>query len=495
MSEFAYNFIHSLRMREKAYFKRYAQLQSNSAKKNYLRLYEALEQQEYYDKNQLLKRFEGEPLSRHFSSEANYLAEQLLNSLTNFHFETSNSRKLIKLILQIDLLTERGFRKKAQKVLNKAKKMADKFEEFSIKLKLIQLEEELLFKHGILHFTQQLQVLQEERSQITQKIQNLNELRLLREQIRELQFSAGFVRQPEKFPHLFANPILDEEQHALSLNAKENWHYIQCLRHYLLLDFRAAKIANHTYFLFFKQHASFFKQKKLLPVLSNLLYFSALDKDQELFAVALSELQQLETEKEVDQHYVKYIKYARILELYYQTNDSTNTRVILTEAQPFTKNHHHELGGTERDYLVRLIIRAHIQAQQWEEAQDWINFWYKVKEANHAINILKLFSLIIYCELDYRHLLASERISSTKLLQKLKQYGPLEKQFLQFFKKWNKIPTAELGDQLILLEELIADLEDLEVQNIQQMPLVFFNFKAWATQKRDRIEQQLHRKS
>lgn len=484
MSAFIFNFIQSMRMREKAYFKRYAQLQSDNPNKNYLRLYDAIESQPSYSKEQLLDTFKNERLSKHLSSEIHYLSEQLFNSLINFHFETSNYRKLIKFILQIDLLTERGFRKKAQKILNKAKKLAYHFEEFSIILKLIQLEEELLFKHGILNFTQKLHQLKEEREHITKKIQNLNELRLLREQTRELQFSEGFIRKPKNYPHIFENDLLNNQEQALSLNALENWHYIQCLRKYLLLDFKSAKTANIYYLQFFLDHEQFFRKEKILPVLSNLLYFSALDQDQNAFDQALTQLESLEADKDLDQPYIKYIKYARLLELFYQLDDHKATSQLLKETDPFIKAHHNELGSTERDYLTRMIIRAHLHIRKLDEIQDWINFWYKVKESNHALYLIKLLSLIVYCEMEYKALLEAELSSSTKLLRKLKQLGPLENRMLSFFKKWIKISPQNLQERIALLDELQIDLDALRYREVQQMPFIFFNFGKWCAHKK-----------
>ena len=76
----------------------------------------------------------------------------------------------------------------------------------------LQMEEEILFSHGILHFTVHLEKLKKEREEITQKIQNLNELKLLKVLARELQFlDMPQITNPENYPRLFANPFLEGE--------------------------------------------------------------------------------------------------------------------------------------------------------------------------------------------------------------------------------------------------------------------------------------------
>ena len=107
------------------------------------------------------------------------------------------------------------------KVLKQAKSLAYHFEEFTIIFQLIQMEEEILFSHGILHFTAHLEKLKKEREEITQKIQNLNELKLLKVLARELQFiDMPQITNPENHPRVFANPFLEDKKNINSLKAQ-----------------------------------------------------------------------------------------------------------------------------------------------------------------------------------------------------------------------------------------------------------------------------------
>ena len=57
MSKIIFDFIHSMAMREKAYFKRFAATYSNNVKKNYLELYDFIENMKVYDARELKAHF------------------------------------------------------------------------------------------------------------------------------------------------------------------------------------------------------------------------------------------------------------------------------------------------------------------------------------------------------------------------------------------------------------------------------------------------------
>ena len=482
MKDLTFDFVSSLTFREKAYFKRFSQTYSDDKNKNYLKIYAFLEKQKKYDDNALKAFFEDENFVKYLSSEKHYLLEQLLNSLINFHFHTSTFRKLTKWILYINILSEKGFRKKAMKVLKQAKILAYRHEEFTVILQLIQMEEEILFSHGILNFRMQLEILKEEREEITRKIQNLNELRLLKVQARELQFEdQPHVSKPEKYPHIFANEFLEDEANINSLKARDVWFYIKSVAAYLLRDFKASQLCNRDNLLFFEEYDYLFNNNHKLPILSNYLYLSAKVKDEKSFHEGLDKLKALEAEKDIDSEYIGYIKYARLFELFYKTENTESTRKILPEVEAFLLKSKEHLGSTEVDYLLILIIRACIESNQFPKAQQWLNVWYKSETLQVSLNIVKLFTMITYYELRYLPLLEYEISSTYKALKKRKQLRKLERLFIRFFKKFIKNPSPEksLKDLQILSSNLLEIKEDPDENVLFEQ----FDFLKWCERK------------
>ena len=231
MSVFLYDLIHSLNMHEKIHFKRYSKIHGDKKDKVYLRLYDALESMPSYNRQDLADLMD----KKNFQTLVpynKYLADQILKSLVNCHWDKSPFQKLNKKVAFIETLIDKGFRKEALKRLQKAKKEAYKKEEYNFVLKLIQMEIDLLFQHGILNFTKQLNKLQDESNQLIKKINNFHQLRLLKEQIRELQFLNVhiYLANPEEFDHILNHPLLQNHSSALSIRAKEVWHYIRVVK-------------------------------------------------------------------------------------------------------------------------------------------------------------------------------------------------------------------------------------------------------------------------
>jgi hypothetical protein len=482
MADLTFDFVSSLTFREKAYFKRFSQTYSDKENKNYLKIYSFLEKQKKYDEKALKEFFADEKFIKYLSSEKHYLLEQLLNSLINFHFGTSTYRKLIKWILYINILSEKGFRKKAMKVLKQAKSLAYHNEEFTIIFQLIQMEEEILFSHGILNFTAQLETLKKEREDITTKINNLNELRLLRVQTRELQFEDNpHISNPEKHPRVFANPFLEDKKNINSLKAKDLWFYIQSTKLYLIRDFKKSQISNRDHLAFFEKHEYLFSYNHKLPLLSNYLYLSAKVKDEKSFYEVLEKLTDLEGKKGIDTDYLNYIKYARIFELYYKTENKKATKALIPEVGQYLDKSKDQLGSTEVDYILILMIRACIETFQFSKAQQWLNLWYKTETLDVSFSIIKLFTMITYYELGYLPLLQYEINSAYKILKKRKKLHKLERLFIRFFKKYIKDPNIKKNQKALLsLKNALTELHDDPNENIL---FEQFDFLKWCERK------------
>lgn len=482
MSDLVFDFVQSLTLREKAYFKRYAQLYSDSKEKNYLKIYNYLEKQQIYDEAALKRTFHKETFIKYLSSEKHYLLEQVLNSLINFHANNSINRKLQKLILYINILSEKGFKKKATKTLKQAKTLALKHEEFTVVLQLIQMEEEILFSHGILDYVQQLKTLKEERETITKKIQELNELRLLKAQARELQYEfIPHVSQVIHYPHIFNHKLLKDVESIQSLKAKEVWHYINSIIHYLVRDYKKSLKGHIAYLEFYETNEFLFQKNQKLPILSNYMYLSAKVKNKEHFFLGLQKLELLLGEKDIDAAYIYYIKYARLLEYYHKIADHKATIKVLPEIANYIEENTEKFGKTEIDHVICQLIRAGIETRQFEDAQRWINLWYKTVDIEVSLNLVKIYSIIVYYELDYINLLEHEISSTYKTLKNRRRLKKLERSFIRFCKKIIKDPST--SKHVKALQILYNDLEEIKLDPLQNTNFEDFDFSKWALNK------------
>ena len=463
MSKFLFDFVHDLSMREKAYFKRYVSIYDEDANKNYLKLYAAIEKMKIYDKAKLVEQFKGTSIDKYFSSEINYLKNKLLSSLINFHSNNSPRNKVQKGIFFIQVLIVKGFRKEALKKLKFYKKIAYQQEEFSSILKLIELEEDIHFKEGIIGFRNVLNVLKEERNAITAKIQNLNDLRLLREEIRELQFTERFITNDFiNQKNFYENPILKSDTRCLSIKATGHWYYIHALKNFLKRDYPAALKVSKDYVLFLEKYKYLFPASKSLPVISNYLYFAALLGNKKAFDLSREKLIQLSRQPNVDMTYINYILNARDLEFAYKVDDLELMEQGLEKSLELINKKRNKMGAVQVSYLLILIVRSTICLKKYDLGAAQINDLYQALPLEYLAIQSRLFSLIIHYTLGWKQLVESEIV----LLRKMKKDFPRDKNiidaFYTFFKSELLHPESKQKNIIKLQKKLKTISNDVE---------------------------------
>ncbi len=479
MSEFVHGFVQSMTVRERSYFRRFAKLYGDSSKKNYLLLFDHFQKVEDYDHHDIKAHFVNTPIGNNWSSEINYLQGQLLKSMANFHLDSSTEMKLQKSILYIGLLIERGFQKQALKILRKSKSLAYQIEDFSTILKFIQLEEEILFREGVIGFTKKLEELKEERIDISDKIINLNQIRLIREQIRELHFSETFILNKDDFPYFYNNELLESADKVLSIRGMEHWLYIKSIQSYLLMDFEVSQKVNLEMIHFLEKGSAIFKLSKVLVPISNYLYSSALIGDEVGFHKMILKLRTMEDHPKLNKVYITYIRLARTLDLYYKIDDLNNTKIIIEESIAFIKEKESELGVTQFSYLNFLVVRGCIMTKQYALGIKIINIAIKIGVLEYMMVHSRLFLLLMYFELKWTDMLTSEVESSYKLFKRHKVQSELSKTCLKFFKSSVKTPhRLSLHSQ-----KLVLKLEEIKTNPKMAIEFDFFDYLKWAKEQ------------
>lgn len=471
--------IRKMTSREKAYFRKFSKMHHMQAEKNYLKLYEAISKHKHMEVEELRKQFKGTKLYTHFSSEMNYLFEQLMKSLLNYNLNSNENAKVLKNIAYIEILLAKGNKKMAAKLLRNAKLLAYKKEDFPLIIKLIELEEQILFKQGILNFIPKLEALRKERSEVNLKIENINELRVLKERIRDFQYTHIFIDEPASFPAIFQNPLVLDKSKALSLTALDYWHYAYVAMEYVRRSYQKGIEASFQYFLFLENNAHLFGKEKRLPAISNYLLFLSLMKDTEGFYQVMDTLELLAKTPGLDQAYVSYIKIGRTLELSYRTFDGVLAKQTLADAEAFLTNKYAELAASHKEFFFFRIVRTSIDIRDFEKAQELINSWYQHGVLEFMISVRRMLKLIILYELNWHRVLETEVLASYKILRRHQKYHKLEKVLLSFFRKITKGQFEERKQ----LERLENQLKLIEASKADNKFFEYFNYRRWCQDK------------
>ena len=478
MSIILFELVKSMTLSEKGYFKRIAKIHAGKDNKNYLRIYKVIEKSKKFDKNTLSNHFKGTTIEKYLSSEVNYLKEKILISLFNFNMNKTKRNQIQRGILIVESLATKGFQKEALKKLKAIKKIALKQEEFTWILRLIELEEILMFKEGILGYRAKLEELDQKRSETINIIQNLNKFHILRQEIRELQFKEHlFGKDNENLKSICNNPLIASDKNCMSIKAKEHWFYIHVLISYLKWDFKAGLKISSQYVDFMHQNLHLFDHTKTLPALSNYIFHAALTNDKNHFERGKKKLLMLSGIKGISIQYIKYILYNRSLEYAYYADDKRMTEEYLALSINLINKYSKQYEESQIQNLFMVIVRASIVLKQYDKGAYYYNLWHQRGILSYRDVQAKLFSIIIYFELGYLDLVRSEIILLKKLEKKYAREKMLIRTFYKFMNSVLKYP--EQRNTLILFFQ--KDLWSISKNQKDYFIFYSFDYYQWST--------------
>jgi hypothetical protein len=169
-----FDLIQSLSGSEKRYFKIFA-AKTNANNAKYLQLFDAIDLQESYDELTIKQAiydtitFE----TRKFSELKNYLYELILRSLQGYDEQSSVDYKLKNMLANVRVLSKRSFYVEAKEILAKAKKVAERYEQFLVILEIISWERRIAYAESDISFLDKnLERLNQEEEICIDKLQN-----------------------------------------------------------------------------------------------------------------------------------------------------------------------------------------------------------------------------------------------------------------------------------------------------------------------------------
>ncbi|MGH1334952.1 MAG: hypothetical protein ACRBFS_02415 [Aureispira sp.] len=129
---------------EKRYFKRFGLVQQKKDANKYTLLFNAINEQAYYDEAALLQQFEAYDFINNFSEIKKYLFEQIKKALRNYHAQSSVDSILYKHLSDINILFQKELYQECGKIIKKAKKLAQQYEQFNVLLLLNEWKRKVL---------------------------------------------------------------------------------------------------------------------------------------------------------------------------------------------------------------------------------------------------------------------------------------------------------------------------------------------------------------
>lgn len=132
-----FKLIKTLDAGEIKHFRRQARQNPNRGPNNYLRLFEALRQEDHYDEAKIKQQFKGEGLEKHYANVKRYLYQELLAFLERREAENDPRAGIERQLLQGDVLWKKGLYPQSSKCFRKAAKSAREAEFFELEIRAL----------------------------------------------------------------------------------------------------------------------------------------------------------------------------------------------------------------------------------------------------------------------------------------------------------------------------------------------------------------------
>lgn len=124
VSDDLFQLIKSMSKSEKGYFKKFASKHTIGEKNIYVKLFDAMDRLDEYNEQEIKKKFAGEKFADKLYSTKNYLFNLILKALSSYHAEKFAVSKLNMMMIELNVLFEKGLYKQFKTLLNKAIAMA-----------------------------------------------------------------------------------------------------------------------------------------------------------------------------------------------------------------------------------------------------------------------------------------------------------------------------------------------------------------------------------
>jgi len=228
--------VQSLGKAEKRQFRRYAERSNPKSSNNYVRLFDAISQQEEYDEAAIKKRFEGEKFIRNFSVAKAYLYDTLLQSLRSGRQAASEEMELRRALDHIELLHQRGLSGQARKILRRSLERARSEQLPGYVTELLRWERRLVVVDRSPKVPEILREVEAAENAALADLKAETRLLSLRARIRIILASRVDLRKTEvaeEIESLISDPLLQAPPDGLPFFARLAYHFIHASYHRL----------------------------------------------------------------------------------------------------------------------------------------------------------------------------------------------------------------------------------------------------------------------
>lgn len=490
-----FELIKSLVKSEKRYFKIYASRHVIGEQNNYIRLFDAIDRQKEYDEEAIRREFASEVFIKQLSVTKNYLYRLILESMRAYHAERTLRVQLRGLLNDAEFLIEKRLYDQADKILDKARRLADAQEEYVLLLEIHILERTVMRElqyEGLSH---------EKVEQFYSSF--LNTLSLIDNIARYWRLSAvmylshvrqGSTRSEEDYRQLddiLANPLLLDESQALTFEAKQFYYHIHSTCCFIRGEYRQAHHYSSKLVALLESRSEYLIRNTIgyLGIITNFLIDSYyLGYHEEFFdkIASIRSLPQRYPELHSERLEAEIFKNTYNLELfaYADTGNFEKGIKIAGAIENGLEQYNDYIDDAMRLTFYYNLATLHFVAEKYRESLNWINRI--INETDMEVRedvycFARIFSLILHFELGNYDLLEYLLKSTYRFLYKRNRLYQFETVVLRFIRKLTRVHTREQLNALFV--DVRKELQPLTEDPYEKKAFEFFHPVLWLDSK------------
>jgi hypothetical protein len=491
-SDSLHRLIRSMNKAEKRYFKIYASRHS-SEKNNYLKLFEAIETQDRYSEETILKNFSKESFIKKLPIAKARLFDTILRSLDAFHANSSIDAQLKRQLHFAEILYKKSLYDQCSRMLDAARRLATKHEKHSSLLEIFHWEKKLIEKDNYSgHEEEDLQNLLNEDARIAERIKNFNDYWNIKSRLFVLLNKKGKVRTNEelnKFKKIIDNTLLQKESKALSTETKYLFHHIYSAFNFGTGDYNRSYQHLKKNILLIESNTDLFKEEPNLyfSLLTNTIYVGNQLRKYEEVMENMKKLkaipETLDTKGNEDLE-IKLFSSAFSIEitLYISLGEFEKGISLVPKIEAGLSLYEEKLSPVRKAYFCFNIAVLYFGAEKYSVALKWINRLLNDPAINESQDIhcfAEIFNILIHLELKSQELLPYAVKSLQRYLNSRNRVYKFETVFLEFA---GRLLASKKDDQKIY-KRFYDDLMTLSKDNFEKNVFEYFDFISWVLSK------------
>jgi hypothetical protein len=488
-SDKLYRLVQSLSPAEKRYFRIFIRGKTERDSK-YLQLFEAMASHADFHEEKFKSRiYKNAPIeSKKFSELKAYLYELILKCLQSFDEQHSVEYRISQLLQSTTVLYKRGHYHDCRELLQKARKIAVRFECFSYQLEIIRWEKQLAYTQMDADFLDKnLEQLHFEESRALEQLSNAALYRKAFFEVYATVKREALLRnkdRQQKLQELVAGAAFESLDQAISHRARVQQLRTLNLYHYASLEQEKFYETGNLLIELIESQPHFLTDNiaDYIAALSNQGLACGLLKKYEEVRVCMKKLRELKPLTADDRRKIHRQYYTNFLALCTYSGDFEVAKREMIYCQE------EAAAFDPRDYETASFLYQYALISfgcgEFDNALHYLNQWNnqpRSVEREDLQSVARMFTLILHLEMRNTVLLESLLRAATRFLKKKNPFLSLEQHFIHFVGELIRTPSGK--QQLEVYEKMLLHLQGIMEKPAIKALLQTFDLEAWLESK------------